>query len=265
MEFELISSRENRIVKSVRKLMTSASYRRQTGLFLLEGLRLSVDAVQNGYTVETVIVTEKMSEDDRIQPIYDTAKQRIMVTDALFKYICDTVNPQGVLCIVKIPNTVFSADSISSGQYIMLENTADPANLGAIARTAEALGISGLIIGSAGCDPFSPKSQRAAMGALLRLPLFICGDCLQTVEALKTRGFSVFASIVSGEAEDLSLTDFPRNSVALIGNEANGLTVGTVNAADRRITIKMSGRAESLNAAAAAAIIMWQMTKAGGK
>ena len=63
----------------------------------------------------------------------------------------------------------------------------------------------------------------------------------------------------------MSLTDFPRNSVALIGNEANGLTAGTVNAADRRITIKMSGRAESLNAAAAAAIIMWQMTKAGGK
>ncbi len=151
-----------------------------------------------------------MSEDDRIQPIYDTAKQRIMVTDALFKYICDTVNPQGVLCIVKIPNTVFSADSISSGRYIMLENTADPANLGAIARTAEALGISGLIIGSAGCDPFFRRNRSARQWErFLRLPLFICGDCLQTVETLKTQGFSVLHRSYRAKLRICHLPIFP--------------------------------------------------------
>ena len=263
MDFENITSRENRLVKSLKKLMSSSSCRRENGLFVLEGLRLSCDAVQNGYSVETVIITENFADDIRLSELFCVAKQRVIMPESLFKFISDTVNPQGVMCTVKTPETLFSADSIRSGKYIMLENTADPANLGAIARTAEALGVSGLIVSSSGCDPFSPKSQRAAMGALLRLPIFLFNDCKSEIELLKQKGFTVYASVVSKKAESLLDVRFCDDSVVLIGNEANGLTDTAISSSDISLTINMKGRAESLNAAAAAAIIMWQMTKAG--
>ncbi|MBO5909564.1 MAG: RNA methyltransferase [Clostridia bacterium] len=260
MDFEIIESKENKLVKSVRKLVSSASKRREQGLFVLEGLRLCNDAAINGYSVETLIVSDDFKEIEKIDNLLTSAKRCVKLSGSIFKTLCDTVNPQGVLCVVRIPETVKNTDSISNGRYIMLENTADPSNLGAISRTAEALGLSGIIIGSEGCDPFSPKAQRAGMGALLRLPIYISSDIKSGIISFKEKGIRVFASVVSGDATDLRKVDFPENSIVLIGNEANGLTDEIITLSDERVTINMSGRAESLNAAAAAAIFMWQMS-----
>lgn len=260
MDFEIIESKDNKLIKSVRKLVSSAQDRKSEKLFVLEGLRLCNDAALNGYTLETLLISQNFKDVDKISKLMSLAKRRVMVPDALFKSLCDTVNPQGVLCVAKIPHTVSSIDEVNGGKYIMLENTADPANLGTIARTAEALGIKGLIISSKGTDPFSPKSQRAGMGALLRLPIYLSDDILTDISTLKNRGFTVFSSVVYSDAESLLRVTFPENSVVLIGNEANGLTSEAVTLSDRKVTIKMAGRAESLNAAAAAAIFMWQMT-----
>jgi TrmH family RNA methyltransferase len=143
----------------------------------------------------------------------------------------------------------------------VLENTADPANLGAIARTAEALGISGLVISSQGCDPFSPKAQRAGMGALLRLPIYISSELISDLKGLSDKGFSLFASVVQDADSDVSKVKYPENCCVLIGNEANGLTNEIISVCDQKITITMKGRAESLNAAAAACMIMWEMVR----
>ncbi len=261
MDFEIIESKENKLIKSVRKLISSSAERKSEGLFVLEGVRLCNDAAFNGYSIETLILSDDFVDLAKIDTLYNVSKRRVRLNLSLFKSICDTVNPQGVLCVVKIPDTVYSGvKSINDGKYIMLENTADPSNLGAIARTAEALGISGIVMSSGSTDPFSPKAQRSGMGALLRLPIFISKNILDDLNSLKSKGFSIYASVVSGEAESLSLVDFAKNSVVLIGNEANGLTEETIELCDRKVTIKMTGRAESLNAAAAAAIFMWQMT-----
>ena len=259
MDFEIIESKENKLIKSVRKLVSSSSERKESGLFVLEGLRLCNDAAFNGYQVETLIVSDKFCELDKTDKLISLAKRKVKVPDSLFKTLCDTVNPQGVLCVAKIPDTVSDISGVKFGKYIMLENTADPSNLGAISRTAEALGINGLIISSNSTDPFSPKAQRSGMGALLRLPIYISDNVSNDIDLLKERGFSLFASVVYPDAESLSDVKFPDNSVVLIGNEANGLTKETVELCDHKVTIKMSGRAESLNAAAAAAIFMWQM------
>jgi TrmH family RNA methyltransferase len=261
MEFELISSRDNKLVKSVKKLIASSKERNLTGLFVLEGFRLCRDAVLNGYTVETLIVSESFSED--LTEFEGYADRFVKLPDSLFCGLCDTVNPQGILCVVKIPETAGDIEKIEKGKYLLLENTADPSNLGAMARTAEALGINGIIVCKNGCDPFSPKAQRSGMGALLRLPILNAGDITDILKVLKEKGFKIFASVVSGNAVSLKDVNFPENSVVMIGNEANGLTKQAVELADSRITIKMSGRAESLNAAAAAAIIMWQMCESG--
>lgn len=262
MEFSFVSSKDNKLIKSVRKLITSSRERKQTGAFVLEGLRLCEDAALNNYSVETLIVSESVKICNRVESIIKVAKQCVKVPDSLFQFMSDTVSPQGVMCVVKIPETVGNVCEINKGKYIVLENTADPANLGTIARTAEALGISGLIISHLGCDPFSPKAQRAGMGALLRLPIFVSKDLKNDLLALKLKEFSIFASVVQNADCDVSKVSYQNNCCVLIGNEANGLTDEIISVCDRKITITMQGRAESLNAAAAASVIMWEMVRA---
>ncbi len=262
VEFSFISSKENKLIKSVRKLITSPRERKQTRTFVLEGLRLCEDAALNGYSVETLIISESIDVCNRVQTIVNVAKQCVKVSDSLFDFMCDTVSPQGVMCVVKIPETVGRISDIEKGKYIVLENTADPANLGTIARTAEALGINGLVISHLGCDPFSPKAQRAGMGALLRLPIYISKDLVSDLNILKSKGFSLFASVVSNADCDVTEVKYTENSAVLIGNEANGLTEHIISVCDKKVTITMRGRAESLNAAAAASIIMWEITRA---
>lgn len=261
MEFSFVSSKDNKLIKSVRKLITSSRERKLTGSFVLEGLRLCEDAALNGYSVETLIIKEDLPVCERVETIVKVAKQCVKVPNGLFQFMCDTVSPQGVMCVVKIPETVGQISDIENGKYIALENTADPANLGTIARTAEALGISGLVISNLGCDPFSPKAQRAGMGALLRLPIYVSKDLKNDLLALKRKEFSLFASVVQNSDCDVTEVQYPKNSVVLIGNEANGLTDDIISICDKKITITMRGRAESLNAAAAASIIMWEMVR----
>ncbi len=260
MNFSVVTSKDNNLVKSVRKLLTSARERKSTGLFVLEGLRLCADAALNGYEIDTLIISEKVPESEKSGILCNTAKVLVKVPDSLFSYMCDTVSPQGVLCIVKKPE-LKAVENCKNGKYIVLENTADPANLGTIARTAEALGIAGLIVSGAGCDPFSPKSQRAGMGALLRLPIIVSNDIYEDIAVLRSNGFSVFASVVSDADCDVRELEFGEKCAVLIGNEANGLTDKAIGLCDKRVTISMSGRAESLNAAAAASIFMWEMTR----
>ena len=149
----------------------------------------------------------------------------------------------------------------AEGKYLALENTQDPANLGAMARTAEALGIDGLIVSSVGCDPYSPKAQRAAMGSLLRLPVIKADNFTEYLTGLKGRGMRLYAAVLYGNDTLLGDHPFGSGSIVMIGNEGNGLTAGAAALADERLKIPMKGRAESLNAATAAAIILWKMTE----
>ncbi len=260
MDFSVITSRDNKLIKSVKKLLTSAKERRKTGLFVLEGLRLSADAAINGYTVDTLILAESVEESDSLKALTVKANTIVKVPDSLFSYISDTVSPQGIMCVVKMPEKTV-VDRIENGRYIVLENTADPSNLGTIARTAEAFGISGLIVFNKSCDPFSPKAQRAGMGALLRLPVILADDITETLQILRSKGFTLYASVVNNADCDVTNVDFGGNCAVLIGNEANGLSETAIKLCDRSITITMKGRAESLNAAAAASVIMWEMTR----
>ncbi len=260
MDFSVITSKENKLIKSVKKLLTSAKERKQLGHFVLEGLRLSADAALNGYNIDALIIADSVEESERLNVLIEKAETIVKVPDSLFAYISDTVTPQGVMCVLKMPQKM-SVEAIKNGKYIVLENTADPANLGTIARTAEAFGISGLIIFNKSCDPFSPKSLRASMGALLRLPIITADDITETLQILKDKDFKLFASVLSNADCDVTEADFGGNCAVLIGNEANGLTDTAINLCDSNITITMKGRAESLNAAAAASVIMWEMTR----
>lgn len=253
-----MTSRENPLIKQVSKLQTSARARREDGLFALEGLRICADARDNGIRFETLIVSETAAVHDAsaVARFAENAERRVLVPDALFAKIGDTDSPQGILALVRLPDGQGTPDP--AGRYLGLENIADPANLGAAARTAEALGLSGILLTSSGCDPYSPKALRASMGTLLRVPLFLTGDLCALAEQA---GLRTVACVVDRDALPITDVRFQNGDLLLIGNEANGLTADTRQNADLRITIPMRGRAESLNAAAAAAIALWEMMR----
>lgn len=257
--FNIITSRENPLIKLVAALQVSSEKRKRNGLFVLEGLRICKDACDNGIKFDKLIVSDAAAE----KYAADTEKFSLIsdecykIPDSLFKKISDTKTPQGIIAVAKMPVTG-SCGIDKNGKYIALENVSDPSNLGAISRTAEALGVNGIILSSDGCDPYSPKALRASMGTLLRVPVFVTESFAET---LKSTGLKRYACVVDKTAESIKEQSFGNGSVVMIGNEANGLTDSAKQSADVLVTIPMTGRAESLNAAAAAAIAMWEMMK----
>lgn len=258
----VLSGKDNKTVKSAAKLISSASARRQAGEFLLEGARLCADAAAAGMKIKRVFVTEKALADykEYVDTLLLAANEGYTVTPELFLKLCDTVSPQGVAAVVEMTQSG-PANINPQGMYIALENMQDPANLGAVARTAEALGISGIIISKSSCDPYSPKAQRAAMGSLLRLPVIVAEEFIPLMQKLQGEGMTICATVIKNADETLGNYKFSKRSVVMIGNEGNGLTSEAIALADKKITIKMAGRNESLNASAAAALFMWEMMK----
>ena len=256
MEFLSGTSRENPLIKAVSRLKSSSKERKNQGKFIVEGLRICSDCAENGVRFNTLILTEKFLEakKETAENLAENAEKTVVVPEFVFEKIADTDTPQGVLAVVEIPDKISEIDK--KGRYIALENLSDPSNLGAISRTAEALGISGIIVSGNSCDPYSPKALRASMGTLLRMPVIIVDDF---VEFLQASGLKLFACVVRGGKK---ITDviFSDGAAVLIGNEANGLTDSAISACEK-ITIPMSGSAESLNASVAAAIAMWELKR----
>lgn len=257
MPFNKITSKDNPLIKLAVKLQNSGRSRREHGLFVLEGLRLCRDAAENGFTFDSLLVSESAFQkySDCIEELSLKAEKCFVLSDSVFLKITDTKNPQGIMCLCAFSDNKFVFSK--NGKYIALENLSDPSNLGAVSRTAEALGIDGIILSNNGCDPYSPKALRASMGALLRIPVLVADDF---VETLKNSGLPLYACVVDSDAASVTEVSFSGGAVALIGNEANGLT-DDAKAVAKSVTIKMIGRAESLNAAVAASIVMWEMCR----
>ncbi len=256
-----IDSVSNERIKSAVKIASSNKTRRQTGMFFLEGLRLCRDAAVTGYDIDTFFVSrrayEKFSEDAEF--IASAAKNSFIVSELVENKLGATQNSQGFFCLCKMKEDMPLSDVDFSGKYIALENIQDPANLGAVARTAEALGIKG-IVAEGGCDIYSPKAQRAAMGSLLRLPLIRCDSLYDTLSYLGENGMKLYATTPDSSCEKITDSDMSGGVVAVIGNEANGIS-DEIFSLCKKVTIPMLGRAESLNASMAAAITMWEMMR----
>ena len=255
-----ILSKDNKLIKSIKKLQTSTKFRKEEGMFVAEGLRVCVEAALSGAEIISVLVTENALNKYKkeLEPLLEYTDEVYLTSDKAMAAACDTMSPQGVICIIKTLDNNIDLDTINN-KYILLENVQDPSNLGTVLRTADALGINGVIMTKDCCDVFSPKVCRGAMGALFRVPLMIIDNAPEFIRSFNKNGRS-FAAVVRN-AESVCDADFSGNSLIAIGNEGNGLTDETVNACSERITIKMCNNAESLNAAIAAGILMWEMIK----
>lgn len=257
---EKITSRNNDLIKYIKKLSTSRKARFQEKKFVLEGARLSFDVLNSFYQPAVFLITEKAAEkyEKQLEDMIKIADSAYFISEEVADKLAETENTQGVFCVCNIP--IENNQLVSNQKYVALDNLQDPSNLGAIIRTAEALGINGAICHNC-CDIYNPKALRASMGSILRLPVILSDNLVSDMEAAREQGFSFYATVPNKNAEDITKIDFPASSVIIIGNEGNGISQEVKAAADQLVTINMLGRAESLNASMAGAIAMWEMLR----
>jgi len=261
---ETITSRENGVVKAFCKLSASKKQRDLSGTFGVESLKLVLEAYENHVRIEKVFFTEGAEQKyrEKLFELLNSGIPTVRISEEVSRKMSEADTPQGVFAICRKLDKSFSSDKIENkGVYAALCGLQDPGNIGTVLRTAEALGVRGVLMSKDCCDIYNPKVLRASMGTVFRLPIEICEDFGARLKALSAAGIPTYAAVVDSSAESLTDIEFGGNGVAVIGNEGNGLPPETVACCDRRITIRMKGNAESLNAAMAAGIFLWQMTK----
>ena len=261
---EKITSKENPKFKTLAALISSKKERTIQQKFVAEGLRLVADAVRSGLVPVSVFVSESFTSkySDKLTEICKDCKNCYEITDLLADKISDTKTPQGVFAVFNTLDKNLNIDTIyNNGHFIFIVSLQDPGNVGTIIRTAEAMGLSGVIMTSDCPDAFSPKVLRSTMGSAFRIPVCVCSDPNDAINALHENGFTTYAAVLDENSIKLGDFKFPEKAVALIGNEANGLSEEVSRECTKTLMIPMKGSAESLNAASAANIIMWEMSK----
>ena len=256
---EKITSKNNNLIKDTKKLFTSSKFRNENGLFVLEGARLCFDVLNSVYEVENLFFTEDMLSKyaDKINDLSQKSNKAYIISPEISQKLSETKSPQGIFAVIKMqPND----NHITGEKLIVLDNVQDPSNVGAIIRSAEALGIDS-IISYNGCDLYNPKAIRASMGSVLRMNVYQTDDLVLVLNDLKKDGYRIYSTVPDRNATNITDVDFTVKSACVIGNEANGVEQEIKNCSDLLITIPMLGRAESLNASVAASITMWEMLR----
>jgi len=258
-----ITSVSNARIRRLVELRKKARLRRETRLFLIEGTRLCADTPES-------FITEVYATEDWLRSASDAERARYsgfpltIVSEEVMEKVSDTEQPQGIMCLAQMPSwtreQILGKGQESEPLLLILEDVRDPGNLGTIFRTAEAAGATGILMSRGTVDLFNPKVVRATMSAIFRMPFMICDDLCRELETLRGDGIRSYAAHLGGTRayDELPLTG---GSAFLIGNEANGLSEKLTAAADEKIIIPMAGGAESLNAAMAAGILLFEASR----
>ncbi len=252
----MISSTSNTQIKEIEKLQKKAKIRKETKTFIVEGKKMVEEA---GERIVKVYISESYYEEGGLTTELTATHDFEVVTDKVFKEVSDTMTPQGILAIVNMPEYTLEEFLLNKNPiFILLEDLRDPGNLGTIMRTAEGAGVSGIILSKDCVDLFNPKVVRATMGSIFRIPFVYVEDFGETVSYLQQKGILLYATHLRG------VNDYDRENYAdacgiIIGNEANGITQSTANRADCLVKIPMEGKVESLNAAIASGLMMYEV------
>lgn len=266
----MIESLSNVKIKQIQKLIKQSRTRRKERAFVVEGWKMTSEALIRNLVLHLYITeSEKKSYEEHLKRLgcnLDGKKGLVeIVADSVFRQISDTVTPQGILAIVQMPE--YSCQQVIAGnaggiydtaKLLVLEDIQDPGNMGTILRTAEGAGMSGIVLTKGCVDLFNPKVVRSTMGALFRVPFYICEDLIQEIKNLQQLGFSFYAAHLQGE-KDYSQPSYEGKLGILIGNEANGLRDSVAELADMKVKIPMEGELESLNAAVSAALFVYEV------
>ena len=263
----MITSTSNAQVKELARLMKKSRARDEAGVFLVEGPRmageLAADPAWRGQ-IERIYLSESYAAKHReeAQRLRNICRMELL-SDPVFAHISDTKTPQGILAVVKRREYDMGdilGTEARKAHVIVLDNLQDPGNLGTIFRTAEAAGATGILMSSDCVDIYNPKVIRSTMGAVFRMPFLYADDLTGAVGELKHAGIRVYAAHLEGQ-NAYDGEDYSGGTAFLTGNEGNGLRDEIAECADCLIRIPMEGKAESLNAAVAAAVLMFEVSR----
>jgi rRNA methylases len=259
-----ITSQGNAQYKYLRGLLASKKERDNAGVVVCEGLRLCIDALQAGLALQTLFVTpQALVRYPQTQQLRYRAQQECLLADDLMRKAGDTHTPQGVVAVFKRLDNARSTDTmITNGtHFLLLHQLQDPGNVGAVIRTAAALGISGVWVSADSADPYSPKALRASMGGVFRVPVCTACSLPDAIAGLQQNNVPVYAAALAPGACPPKAGMFAGRAAMVIGNEGNGLPQEIVAACDAAVAIPMHNGTESLGAAMAAGILMWEMRR----
>ena len=254
---QVITSKDNEIVKHIKKL-SDKKYRDQNNCYIIEGIKLVEEAIQEEAQIDKIIICEECTKTSEISKslMYEIAKHDcIYVTEKIFKMLTQVMNPQGIMAVIKKnkerPQVKFDEDII-----VALDDIQDPGNLGTILRTVDSIGLKQLIVSKGTADVYNPKVVRSSMGAIFRVEVIEVENLKETIEMMKRNNYELVVTSLQTES---SIYDVDYNKkIIVIGNEANGVSQEIQDMADKKIKIPMLGKTESLNASVATAIILYE-------
>lgn len=255
----MITSSSNDKIKQIKKLIKSASYRKEQHSYVVEGIRMVREIPRED--ILAVYVAEHAQEkfSDFIKECPNDIVE--IVSDSVFASMSDTKTPQGILAVTamrtKKLEDLFPKDEAAF--LLLVENLQDPGNLGTILRTAEAAGVTGVVLSPDCVDMYNPKVIRSTMGAVFRVAVYRAQDFLATIQELKNKGVVVYGAHLDGGT--FYEKDYSKACAFLIGNEGNGLSQEVSAQADSLIRIPMCGKVESLNAAISTAVISYEVLR----
>ncbi|MBO5999132.1 MAG: RNA methyltransferase [Lachnospiraceae bacterium] len=257
-----ITSAANADIKRLASYRDKAKARRKDGLFLIEGTRLFLDTpdqyIREIYTGSSFVPDESTRE--KLQRLTKGQVPAAVVSDDVFRHVCDTVTPQGILCTAALPEAGMKDMLDGMPLILILDGIQDPGNLGTIFRSAAAAGATGIIMSRDTADITGPKAVRSTMSAIFRTPYYYAEDLAGEIGLLKAKGLRVFAAAAD---KDHIYTRMPWNTpcAVIIGNEGNGISAKVMAAADCPVSIPMRKDVESLNAAVAASILLFEAAR----
>jgi TrmH family RNA methyltransferase len=247
----LIESVQNQTFKNLLKFQDK-KFRNQNNVFLVEGKK-QVAEIPEDWIIKQIIISKKYKD-------VKNFRDAIIFSERLFAKLSSTQSPQDIIAIVEKKYYKIEETLKQSGFFIVLENIQDPGNLGTTIRSADAFGAKAIFVSMGSVDIYSDKTIRSTMGSLFHLPVVGNVNIEELFYLMKKEGFTIFAASLKGK-KNISNLKISNKSAFIIGNEANGIKQETEKLADILFKIPMSGKAESLNAAVAASIIMYELSK----
>ena len=254
----MITSTGNQRVKELLQLQKKSKARNQSGVFLAEGTRMVMEAPKK--RVHKIYVSESyLKKYDK--ELKEKGFLPEVLSDTVFDYVSDTKTPQGILAVIRqMDYTLEEILNQESAHILVLDNLQDPGNVGTIFRTAEAAGVTGILMSKDCADIYNPKTIRSTMGAVYRMPFVYLDDVTAGIAAVKKHGIQVYAAHLDGK-NAYDREDYRKGTAFLVGNEGNGLRQEVADCADVWVRIPMAGQVESLNAAVAATVLMFEASR----
>ena len=252
----MITSTANAKVKNIIQLCSKAKVRKEQNAYVVEGIRMFREEPRE--SILEIYMTEAICRKENLSGCFSWGIPTELVSEDVMRHMSDTQTPQGILCVLKKPDHDFDQKlAEGKGIWLILEDIQDPGNLGTILRTAEGAGVKGIVMSKGTVDIFNPKTIRSTMGSIYRVPFWYVTELDYTIEKLAEVDIPTYAAHLNGK-KYYDEYNYKNGCAFLIGNEGNGLREETAGKAENLLKIPMEGQLESLNAAMAAGILMYE-------